>query len=58
MEDAEMTTKERKQLEVLRNYIEKAIWKSMEIQTDNWKIEKVNAELTRLIDLIDEVMEK
>lgn len=52
-----MNAKERKQLEVLRNYIVKAIWKSMEIQTDNWKIQKVNAELTRLIDLIDEVMQ-
>lgn len=52
-----MNAKERKQLEVLRNYIEKAIWKSMEIQTDNWKIKKVNAELTRLIELVDEVME-
>lgn len=51
-----MNAKERKQLEVLRNYIVKAIWKSMEIQTDNWKIKKVNAELTRLVDLIDEVM--
>ncbi len=50
-----MTAKERKQIEVLRNYIEKAIWKSMEIQTDNWKIKKVNAELTKLIALIDEV---
>ncbi len=52
-----MNTKERKQLEVLRNYIEKAIWKSMEIQTDNWKIKKVNVELTKLIGLLDEVME-
>ena len=50
-----MTAKERKQIEVLRNYIEKAIWKSMEIQTDDWKIKKVNAELTKLIALIDEV---
>lgn len=52
-----MNAKERKQLEVLRNYIEKAIWKSMEIQTDDWKIKKVNAELTRLIGLVDEVMQ-
>ena len=52
-----MKVKERKQLEVLRNYIEKAIWKSMEIETDNWKIKKVNAELTELIKLIDEVMD-
>lgn len=52
-----MNAEERKQIEVLRNYIEKAIWKSMEIQTDNWKIKKVNAELTKLIALIDEVME-
>lgn len=52
-----MKEKQRKQLLVLRNYIEKAIWKSMEIQTDNWKIQKVNAELTNLIGLIDEVME-
>lgn len=51
-----MKAKERKQLEVLRNYIEKAIWKSMEIETDNWKIKKVNAELTKLIALVDEVM--
>lgn len=51
-----MTAKERKQLETLRNYIEKAIWKSMEIRSDNWKISKVNAELTRLIDLVDEVI--
>lgn len=51
-----MNAKERKQLEVLRNYIVKAIFKSAEIQTDNWKIQKVNAELTRLVDLIDEVM--
>lgn len=53
-----MKTKERKQLEVLRNYIVKAIYKSMEIQTDNWKINKVNAELTYLVSLIDEVMEQ
>jgi hypothetical protein len=52
-----MTATERKKLEVLRNYIEKAIWKSMEIHTDNWKIKKVNAELTELIRLLDEVME-
>lgn len=52
-----MNAKERKQLEVLRNYIEKAIWKSAEIETDNWKINKVNAELIKLIDLIDEVMQ-
>lgn len=52
-----MNSKERKQLEVLRNYIEKAIWKSMEIKTDNWKIKKVNSELTKLISLIDEVMD-
>lgn len=52
-----MTAKERKQLEVLRNYIEKAVWKSMEIQTDDWKIKKVNAELTQLIYLMDEIME-
>ena len=51
-----MKAKERKQIEVLRNYIEKAIWKSMEIQTDDWKIKKVNAELTKLINLIDEVI--
>lgn len=51
-----MTAKERKQISVLRNYIEKAIWKSMVIQTDNWKIKKVNAELTKLIALIDEVI--
>ena len=51
-----MNAKERKQLEVLRNYIEKAIWKSMEIQTDNWKVSKVNAELTNLIYLLDEVI--
>lgn len=51
-----MKAKERKQLEVLRNYIEKAIWKSMEIETDNWKIKKINAELTKLIALVDEVM--
>ena len=54
----DMKTKERKQLEVLRNYIVKAIYKSMEIQTDNWKINKVNAELTQLVSLIDEVMEQ
>ena len=41
-----MTAKERKQIEVLRNYIERAIWKSMEIKTDDWKITKVNEELT------------
>lgn len=52
-----MTAKERKQLEVLRNYMVKAIWKSMEIESDNWKIKKVNAELTSLVSLIDEVME-
>lgn len=52
-----MNSKERKQLEVLKNYIIKAIYKSMEIQTDNWKIQKVNAELTKLVGLIDEVME-
>ncbi len=52
-----MNAKERKQLEVLRNYIEKAVWKSMEIQTDNWKIKKVNAELTQLVYLLDEVMQ-
>lgn len=51
-----MTTKERKQLEVLRNYIAKAIWKTMEIQTDNWKVQKVNAELTQLIDLVDQII--
>lgn len=51
-----MTTKERKQIEVLRNYIEKAIYKSMEIQTDNWKLKKVNAELTHLIGIVDEVL--
>lgn len=52
-----MNAKERKQLEVLRNYIVKAIWKSMEIETDNWKIQKVNAELTQLVSLLDEVMQ-
>ena len=52
-----MNSKERKQLEVLKNYIIKVIYKSMEIQTDNWKIQKVNAELTKLVGLIDEVME-
>ena len=52
-----MNSEERKQLEVLKNYIIKAIYKSMEIQTDNWKIQKVNAELTKLVSLIDEVME-
>lgn len=52
-----MNSKERKQLGVLRNYIVKAIYKSMEIQTDNWKIKKVNAELTKLVSLIDEIME-
>ena len=36
-----MNSKERKQLEVLKNYIIKAIYKSMEIQTDNWKIQKL-----------------
>lgn len=51
-----MNAKQRKQLEVLRNYIVKAIWKSMEIDTDNWKIKKVNAELTKLVSLIDEVL--
>ena len=51
-----MKAKERKRLEVLRNYIAKAIWKSMVIETDNWKIKKVNAELTKLIALVDEVM--
>lgn len=51
-----MNAKQRKQLEVLRNYIVKAIWKSMEIETDNWKIKKVNAELTKLVSLIDEVL--
>lgn len=48
-----MTAKERKQIEVLRNYIEKAIWKTMEIQTDDWRIKKVNAELIKLIELVD-----
>lgn len=52
-----MNSKERKQLEVLKNYIIKSIYKSMEIQTDNWKIQKVNVELTKLVGLIDEVME-
>ena len=52
-----MNSEERKQLEILKNYIIKAIYKSMEIQTDNWKIQKVNAELTKLVSLIDEVME-
>ena len=52
-----MNSKERKQLEVLKSYIIKAIYKSMEIQTDNWKIQKVNAELTKLVGLINEVME-
>lgn len=51
-----MDAKERKKLEVIRNYIEKAIWKSMEIQTDDWKIQKVNSELTKLIGLIDEII--
>lgn len=51
-----MNAKQRKQLEVLRNYIVKAIWKSMEIETDNWRIKKVNAELTKLVSLIDEVL--
>lgn len=51
-----MNAKEKKQLEVLRNYIEKAIWKSAEIQTDNWKISKVNAELIQLIELVEEVL--
>lgn len=49
-----MTAKERKQLETLRNYIEKAIWKSAEIETNDWRISKVNAELIKLIDLVDE----
>ena len=52
-----MTVKERKQLEVLRNYIVKAIYKTMEIQTDDWKIKKVNAELTNLVSLVDEVID-
>lgn len=51
-----MDAKERKKLEVIRNYIEKAIWKSMEIQTDDWKINKVNSELIKLIGLIDEII--
>lgn len=52
-----MNAKERKKIEVLRNYIEKAIWKSMEIKTDDWKIKEVNEELVRLINLIDEIKE-
>ena len=51
-----MTAKERKQIEVLRNYIERAIWKSMEIQSSDWRIAKVNAELIKLIDLVDNAM--
>jgi hypothetical protein len=51
-----MTTKERKQLETLRNYIEKAIWKSAEIETNDWKITKVNSELIKLLDLVDETI--
>ena len=50
----DMTAKERKQLETLRNYIEKAIWKSAQIETNDWKISKVNAELIKLLDLVDE----
>lgn len=50
-----MTAKERRQLEVLRNYMEKAIYKTMEIESDNWKIKKINAELISLIELLDEI---
>lgn len=50
-----MTAKERKQIDVLRNYIERAIWKSMEIQMGDWRITKVNAELIKLIDLVDSI---
>lgn len=52
-----MTAKERKQLEVLRNYLEKAIWKSAEIETDDWKITKVNSQLVTLIALVEEAMQ-
>jgi hypothetical protein len=55
--EKEMTAKERKQIETLRNYIEKAIWKSAEIESNNWKITKVNEELIKLIDLVDEALQ-
>lgn len=51
-----MKAKEIKQLEVLRNYIVKAIFKSAQIQMDDWRINKINAELIRLVDLIDTII--
>ena len=55
-ERKDMKASERRQLEVLRGYIVKAIFKSAEVETTNWKIGKVNAELTRLVDLVDDVL--
>lgn len=50
-----MKAQERKKIEVLRNYIEKALFKTMEIEEANWKIQKINSELTKMLDLIDEL---
>lgn len=52
-----MNAKERKQLEVLRNYIVKAIFKTMEIKSPSWKVQKVNEQLTRLVELLDEMLD-
>lgn len=50
-----MDSKDKRNLEVLRNYMEKAIYKTMDIKTKNCKLDKINAELTKLIYLLDEI---
>ena len=50
-----MNSKDKRNLEVLRNYLEKAVYKTMNIEARNWKLDKINAELVKLIELVDEI---
>lgn len=50
-----MKAKDKKALEIVKNYVVKAIYKSMEIESTDWKVSKVNAELTKVASLIDEI---
>lgn len=53
-----MKAKDKKALEIVGNYVAKAIFKSMEIESTDWKVQKVNAELTKIAYLIDEINEQ